>query len=611
MANNSINLVALDPDQLKASLKLFLSNQQQFKDYNFDGPNLSTLLDLLSYNSYLNAFYLNMAISEAFLDSAQLPNSVISRAKELNYTPKSYQSAVAQITVQFDQSGLQTFTIPQGTSFTGRNANNSFSFVTPNNVVLYPAGGYFTATNISVYEGQYFQDSFVVDRSVQGQRFILTNTQVDISSITVNVIENNGQSNTSFLSAYNLYGLTDQSNVYFVQAVVDSAYEVVFGDGVCGRVPQDSAVVLVSYRTCSGTDANGSTNFQLDQNLGVSNGLGSAITPSITVINNAQSGANSESIESIRFNAPRAYQTQDSGTTATDFKTLVLQNFPYIKDVNVYGGEEVTSSVQYGNIFIAPVTFSGTTISSVEKSDIIAFLKKRSTIGLTPIIIDPDFLYIDITSNVQYNPSITTLSAFDVSAVVSNAINSFNSSSLTDFNSTFMLSRFEQAVNDSEKSIISNQTLVQLKKIVAPTLSLVTSMVIDFQNPIQPGSISSSTFIAKGRYYQFTDYNSNNDTFKFVQNVSGLVIVNNTNVLYLKDVTVQGYETYTVWGSINYNTGIVTCSQIAVDDYNNTEAITSPGVVFFGQPANQDVSVKQNVVIEIDISNVVVNITNG
>ena len=256
MANNSISLVSLDFDTLKNNLKTYLQNQQQFADYNFDGSNINVLLDILSYNSYLNAFYLNMAISEAFLDSAQLRNSIISRAKELNYIPRSFKSSKATVNVSFAQTPSTTiFTIPSGTRFTGKNANGTYTYTTTDSVVLYPAANSFT-TNLDLYEGLYQTDTFVINYATENQRFIMTNQNIDTDSLIVTVVENLGQTTTIFQQAQSLYGLNSNSNIYFVQATEDTKYEIVFGDGLLGRKPLDGAIIATTYRTSTGTDAN-------------------------------------------------------------------------------------------------------------------------------------------------------------------------------------------------------------------------------------------------------------------------------------------------------------------------------------------------------------------
>ena len=588
MANSSISLVSLDFDDLKNSLKTFLQSQSQFTDYNFDGSSISVLLDLLSYNSYLNAFYLNMVMSESFLDSAQLRGSVVSRAKELNYTPRSYKSSKATVSLQLNQGGLTSLTIPSGTQFNGENANASYTFTTNNSVVVYPSGGYFTA-NLDIYEGTYVNDVYVVDNTIQNQRFILSNQNVDTDTIIVLATENSGQTITTFTQALSLYGLNSTSNVYFLQAVNDSSYELVFGDGVFGRAPLNGAIIGATYRVSNGTDADGSTNFNMIDVLPVSG--------TVTTISASSGSANAESIDSIRYNAPRQYQTQERAITAADFKSLVLSNYTNVKACHVFGGETVSGSIDYGKVYISPLSYSGSTLSLSEKADIVNFLLQRCTVGITPTIVDPDFLYLQVNTTVKYDPNSTVLASSDINQTVADAINSYNSTYLEDFDTTFSFSRFEQAINNSDPSIFSNQTTVTLKKIASPMLNTPVYISINYRNSINPATVSSSKFLSIGREYYFTDYNPNNNTFTIQQSVNGSTVINSTNTIYLVDITNPQYPVYTNYGTVDYITGAISVNQITISDFYN-----SPGIIFYATPVNQDVTSSQNDVIEIDIA---------
>lgn len=597
MANNSISLVDLDFDSLKQNLKTYLKAQPQFTDYDFDGSNMSVLLDILTYNTHLNAFYMNMVASEMFLDSAQLRNSVISKAKELNYVPRSAKSSEAEITVSFPQSGLNVFAIPFGTKFTGKSGNGTFTFTTDRSYVIYPVGGRFTS-NVSIYEGSYFSDAFVYDNSVEGQRFIMSNDNIDTDSLSVLVSENDGQTNTYFSRAENLYGLNSNSAVYFLQATEDTRYEVVFGDGVLGRKPNNSALIYTTYRVCSGSDADGSTNFTLDDNLGPINGIG-AINASITVVNPGSGGAAAESVESIRFNAPRHYQTLERAVTMGDYKNLVLNNFTEVKAVNVYGGELIQGAVQFGRVFVVPVTFSGAPLSTIEKENIEAFLKDKCTMGITPVVTDPDYLYLIVTTKVKYDGSSTINTPADIAGLVSEAINTYDTDSLTNFDIEFKTSRLDEAINAADPSISSNQTTVVMRKDVQPELNADSYIDINYRNPIVPGSFSSTKFISGNRTYQFTDYNDSNNTLSVKQVSDGKVeITNSSTAVYLKDVTLPGYESYAVAGTIDYTTGTISLNQITVNGF-----VDSSSIQFFAAPLNQDIKAVNNDLIQIDIEN--------
>ena len=602
-ANSSISLVNLDFDTLKANLKTYLKAQAQFTDYDFDGSNMSVLLDILTYNTHMNAFYLNMVASEMFLDSAQLRNSVISKAKELNYTPRSAKSSQAEITVSFPQSNLQVFQVPAASRFTGRTGNGSFTFVTDQAETIYPSNGTFTA-NVTIYEGLYTSDAFVVDDAVEAQRFILTNDNIDTDSLQVLVSENSGQINTIFTKAENLYGLNSNSAIYFLQATEDTKYELVFGDGVFGRKPLNDATILAAYRVTRGSDADGANEFTLDDNLGPINGLGSFVNSTITVVAASFGGANAESIESIRYNAPRHYQTQNRAVTAQDFKDLVLNNYTEVKAVNVFGGESVQDSVQFGRVFVTPVTFSGAPLASFEKQDIENFLRARCTLGITPLVIDPDYLYVLVQTRVKFRQNDTSNTPADIRNIVSNAIQTYDENELTDFDIEFKFSRLEEAINDADVSISSNETAIVMRKDVNPDLNTPVYIDVNYRNPIVPGSLSSTKFTSAGKIYQYTDLNTQNNTLTVQQLAGGKIQVQNTsNAVYLKDVTLPGYEFYTVAGTVDYATGIVTLNQIEVNSF-----VDSSSIRFFASPQTQDIRATGNDLIQIDLENLDISV---
>jgi DNA-binding phage protein len=608
MANNSISLVNLDFDTLKSTLKTYLKGQAQFADYDFDGSNMSVLLDILTYNTHLNAFYMNMAVSEMFLDSAQLRNSVISKSKELNYVPRSARSSKATINISFPQSNLSVFQIPFGTRFTGKSGNGTFTFTTDQSYILYPSGDRFTS-NVDIYDGNYITDTFVIDTSIENQRFIMSNDNIDTKSLIIIVSQDNGQTNALYTQATNLYGLTSTSNVYFIQATEDTKYELVFGDKInriFGNYPLNGSIVYSTYRICSGGIADNSTNFTLDDNLGPINGIGSA-SPTINVIATATGGFTAEDIESIRFNAPRHYQTQDRAVTSNDFKNLVLMNYRDVKTVNVYGGETIKNKVEYGKVYISAVTHSGAPLSNYEKQDIETFLSDKCTMGVVPRMIDPDYLYLIVTSNIKFNPNSTVNSPADIKNYVTNAIANYNKDYLTKFDTVFKLSRLETAINDSDKSISSNQTSVILRKDVNPQLNTDTYIDINFQNQIAVASFVSSVFLSNGKQYQYTDFNPLNNTISIIQSSGGHINVSNSSKnVYLKDVSKPGYETYLIAGVIDYQSGMINLNKISINGFVNSSSIQ-----FYASPSEQDIKTKNNDLIQIDLKKLTIKVTSN
>jgi hypothetical protein len=596
MANNSISLVNLDFDTLKSQLKTYLKGQAQFSDYDFDGSNMSVLLDILTYNSHLNAFYLNMVASEMFLDSAQLRNSAVSIAKALNYTPRSSKSSRAVLDLVFPLSGLQRFEIPENTRFTAKNSRGSFQFLTTESLILYPSNGAFRASNVSVYEGSLITESFIVDYSVEGQRFILSNESIDTDSTRVVVSEDQGQTNTRFTPVTSLFGLTSNSDIYFLQATDDSRYELVFGDGVFGRRPKDSAAIIATYRNTAGAAGDECTNFILADNLGSINGFGSAIIPNITVVSPSSGGDDQETIDEIRFRAPRAYQTQDRAVTPNDFESLVVQQFQYVKSVRAYGGEQSSGTPAFGKVFIVPLTFSGNIPSLSQKTDIQSFLKARSTIGIDPVVIDPDYLYIEVDTTASYSDINTTQSAADIEASIKQAIEDYNDSELVDFNTELKLSRLETAINVADPSIQTNTTELTMRKNFRAVALQRTFPSVTFRNEIVPGTITSSDFISQGSRFEYTDFNPSMQTLSVNVVDNKTTITNSTNVVYLKNVTNPAAVSYSPAGTVDYVTGTLALNAITVTSLEGND-----GILFYAKPLQQDIQSIENDVLAIDI----------
>jgi len=599
MANSSLNIASVDFDTLKANFITFLQSQSVFKDYDFTGSNINVLLDVMSYNSFLNSFYLNMAASEGFLDSAQLISSVISHAKELNYTPRSARSAMATVNISFaTSSNTGVFEIPKGTQFGGTNANGGFTFVTAEAHTLTSASSTFTISALPIYEGSYINETFVVDNTIENQKFVISNPNVDTTSIAVTLLENNGQTVTDLSQATNLYGLTSTSKVYFIQATLNGSYEIVFGDGTFGYVPQNNATILVTYRITNGDVANGITSFTLDRDLGTFNSVTSTAT--VTTASSSTDGAAAEDIETIRFRAPRHYQTQDRAITATDYANIIYENYPEVKAVNVYGGETVSGSVEYGKVFISPVSQSGGSLTNAVKADIINFLSNKNSIAIQPVIVDPNYLYIipTITATVDFNQ--TNMSPADVRSLLLSTSSSYNSQYLENFNTAFRFSKFVAALQDADPSILSIQLSNLLEKTITPTLNVSQPISVSFNNVIVPGTILSSQFLlSDGNTYVLTDYNPNVNSFQRTGSQTNYNVVNTNQVIYLQQITSTNVQNFTVVGTVNYTTGNIAVKSLIVSDF-----LGGAGIVFYGLPQYEDLYAIKNDLIEIDFNNI-------
>lgn len=582
-SNTNINLVNLDFSSLKENFKSYLKGQGVFKDYDFEGSNLNVLLDLLSYNTYMNAFYLNMVGNEMFLDSAQLRESVISRAKELNYLPRSFKSAKAKVKINVQTDGSKPLiTMPKGTSFTSKIGANTFTFTTNENIVFSGANSLFQTDEITIYEGQYINDTFTMDYSDTRQRFILSNPTIDTDSLSVTIVEDNGAEVLSYLRATSLFGKQSNSQIYFIQGAENEKYEILFGDDVIGRKPKDNSIIVCEYRICKGELPNGAFKFKADDAIGGFN----TDKVTVTTISPATQGLISESIESIKFNAPRYFTSQERAITTEDYENLLKINFPEINAVSVYGGEEIDPP-QYGKVIIAVDLKNVDGLPDSRKEQYYNFIKPRASLAIDPIFVNPDYMYLSVDSVVRYNINLTALNVESIKDIVVTAIRQFSDTYIDDFNSTFRYSSFVSAIDNSNRSIISNDTTVRAMRFVIPSLGRFTDYTINFQQPLQNNlggleqthrsnilsTISSSVFVANGRNVILEDDGRGNMKLKAVE---GNELVDITKI-----------------GTVNYSTGKIVLSRLRIN------SIQGSYLRIFARTRIKDITSKLNTILAV------------
>lgn len=467
------NLTTLDFASIKENLKEYLRSQKIFQDYDFDGSNMSVLLDLMSYNTHMNAFYLNMLSSEMFLDSCLLRDSAVSHAKELNYLPRSFRSATATVDISMTKvDGESSIVIPKGTTFTGTSGNKNFTFTTEQNIQTTKGGDTYTATGVSIYEGDYTYDSYVMNYT-NPERFKITNKTVDTNSITVSVIEDNGATTLSYLNSTTLFGLGQSSQVYFIQAAEDDSYEVVFGDDVIGRKPKDGALIIIEYRKCNGELPNGIQTFTADDEVQ------GAKVDSVTTTAKAAGGSIPESLTSIKYNAPRAFTTQERCVTTDDYETLLKNQFNEINAVSAYGGEE-NIPPQFGKVIVAVDLKSADELPRSKAFEYEQFIKPRSPLSIDPVFISPKYTYIYVETDVKYNINQTSLGVQDIKTLVLSSIQNHNAVYLNGFNKTLYYSRFCADIDNSQYSVISNDTKVYAVKVIDELYGENTNYDIEF-----------------------------------------------------------------------------------------------------------------------------------
>jgi len=578
MANSSLVLSSLDFDTQKQNFINYLSSQSVFRDYDFEGSNINTLIDVMTYNTYLNAFYLNMIGSEMHLDSAQKMDSVISRAKELNYLPRSNRSSKAVISFTIETTGVTNpMVISKGTVFSGVNSNNSFTFVTDSATSYLSTNTTYSVSNLEIYEGSYVQESYIVDYNIEDQRFILSNPTIDTNSIEIIVQENNANSIYTFAS--DLFGLSSNSEVYFLQGFESGTYEIVFGDNVFGKNPKSGAVIYANYRITSGSDGNGISAFNLDSDIGDDNG-GYAVPNTIEVITPAISGANAEGINSIKFNAPRHFQTQGRCVTQNDYITTILQNFPEVKYVNVFGGEVSNASVEFGTVYIASSTYSGTPLTDNRKKDVESFIDGLTSIGIRTKVIDPEYLSLQLGSTIHVNFNNTASTSTTITSKAIEAVKTYNSNNLQNFNTAFRMSKLEQSINESDDGILSNETTVQMYKSFTPPTTLTFAITCNFENAIESGTIVSSEYVTGGKTYVLTDY------------IEG-IDAGSGKIYQVERSTNLASSSYTEVGTVDYVSGLINIIPLIFFSIG-------AGLKIYATPVNKDVYCRKNTIIAID-----------
>jgi len=552
MANGSINLVNLDFNSLKASLKTYLSGQSAFQDYDFDGSNMSVLLDLLSYNTYINSFYLNMVASEMFLDSAQLRDSVISHAKTLNYTPRSFRSATARINIAVTPSAASnttTVTIPRGTSFTSKVGSNTYTFTLPeNHVITGSTNGVFTVANVEIKEGVLLSDTFIYNGlGNSDQRFVLSNPTIDTTSLRVYVTENNGSNVLTYVQANSYLNIDSTSQVFFLQSAENDLYEVVFGNGSQGRAPAHGAAVSAVYSVGNGELPNGCALFSSDDSIDGHTNV------AITTVSTATGGLVHENTQTIRKNAPRYFQTQERAVNASDYKTLLQLAYPEINAIHVYGGEE-EDPPRYGKVVVSLDIGDSDGVSESNKLIYQKFLKERCPLTIDPVFIDPEYLNLEVNSAVTYNTNLITVSQNDLVSTVKTKIRVFNEQNLNDFNITFRYSKLVESIDDVNTSIISNNTEVIAYKALNPALNNPTPFTVKFNNKLKifnsTNAITSTYFTYDGGLCRLEDDGAGVMRIVSIENQSGepIIVINvgtvdyETGIVFINGLDISSYE---------------------------------------------------------------------
>ena len=576
MAQDSkrIQVSELDFDQIKSNLKTYLRGQPEFTDYDFEGSGLSVLLDVLAYNTHYNALYQNFTVNEMFLDSAGKRNSVVSRAKELGYTPYSATcpEAIIDLTISNPTSYPDSLTLPKYSTFTTTIDNKTYTFYTTDSITIPNNAGY-KFSDVTIKEGTLVTFTYTV---ADGARYMVPNSNVDMSTLVVRV-----QTSTSVFDTYtradSILNVTGSDRVYFVKEIENQLYELKFGDGLLGQQLSNGNVVHMEYFVTNATMANGAKQFTYTGANEVLIG-GNA---TVTLKSAAYKGADIETIASIKFNAPKAYTAQNRAVTADDYQSLIYNNFTAAQSVAVWGGEDNVPPV-YGKTFICIKPKDADVLTAIQKDEIITkILGPRNVVSITPEIIDPEYINIELKVTAYYNNRETTRSPSEISSLISTTVLNYNENDLQKFDGVFRFSKLSRLIDMTEPSIVNNISTLKLRVTLAPRFNTSAEYVINIINPIYTEQVPEDAIKSTGFYipgstevhYLQDDGVGNIQLFRHNNSEFGATAGNTTNHIIVNPTI----------GTVDYATGFIKIQNL------NITALTTSIFEIVIKPQSNDV----------------------
>ena len=595
-----LNVTEFDFDEVKNNLKVFLSGQTEFTDYDFEGSGMNALLDVLAYNTHYLGFNANMLANEMFLDSASLRSSVVSHAKTLGYVPNSARAAVATVNITLNTTSITSATLPAGTVFNSTVNGTDYQFVTSDSIASTNTGSGIPFLSVNLYEGTFVTTRYSVDSTDADQRFLVPNRRADTSTLKV-VVQNSSSDSTTttYTQATDITQVTAESNVYFLQEVENGKFEVYFGDGVVGSSLSDGNIVILTYVVSNTTDANGAAIFKNAASIATISDI------SVEVLDIANGGSAPETITSIKYNAPLDYASQGRCVTAEDYKVYAKKLYANTKSVQVFGGESgsfdsslgVVSTAEYGKVFISILSTTGLELTASEKKQLVSDFAKYTVASITPVIVDPETTFLILDVRFKYDSSKTTLATSQIESEVVSAITKYNTDNLEKFEGVFRHSKVTRLIDDANTSILNNTTNVNLGKFFTPDTTAATSYNIYFNNALyNPHSGHNSS---AGGILASTGFFINGDTTNehFLDD-NGAGIVRLYYVLAGNRVYVD-----TTAGTINYSTGAVFIESLFVTTVSDVDGATSTEIRITVVPNSKDIVPVRNQTLKLDLTN--------
>ena len=585
----------LDFQSLRAQIKDYLRVNSDFADFDFEGSNFSTLIDLLAYNSYITAYNTNMAVNECFLDSATLRENVVSLARNIGYVPRSTRSAqaIVDFSVDLGDNDTKIVTLKAGQVAVGNQTGSNYIFSIPDDFVATTgANNFANFSRLKIYEGIYLQKQFQIDYSQPNQRFILPNANVDTTSIRVTI---SSTTNETYTLYNNILKVDSTSKLFLIQEIEDEQYEILFGDGIIGKKPPAGGVITVTYIVTNGKLGNGAKNFSF---VGIlKDDTDRTITDGISILTTQQKadmGDNIEDVSSIKYLAPRIYSSQYRAVTANDYTGIIPFVYPNVESVTAYGGEELDPP-EYGKVFISIKPKNGSFLSQITKDDISRQLKQYSIAGIKPEIIDLKYLYVELDTSVYYNTNATSDATELLSSVTRTLTTYSNSSDINAFGGRFKYSKIVGLIDDSARGVTSNITRVKMRRDITPELNTFATYELCYGNAFyeQPNGygVRSSGFTVSGidGVLYLGDIPTSGTT---VGKLVFFKLVNNIPLIVKNDA-----------GTVDYLHG-----EINLDVVNITGAMLESGLIEVEAiPDSNDIIALKDLYLQLDVSNSTVN----
>ena len=620
-----VNFANLDFDQIKESIKDYLRANSNFTDYDFEGSNLSTIIDTLAYNTYITSYNANMVSNEVFIDSATLRENVVSLARNIGYVPRSRKSSVANVSfvVNAANTTAVTLTLKAGAVLTSRSTqsdkNKNYIFSIPNDITVPVDADGFARFNIDVYEGTFVTQTFTVDTGNPRQKFILPNSGIDTDTLSV-IVKDTELSTVSrkFELFDSLFNVTKDTRCYFIHEISQERYELLFGDGIFGVKLDNSNFVQATYIISNGSSANNITNFTYIGNIVDNNGANVSQGVSIVSTNVPSYGGKSiETVESVKKYAPQIYASQNRAVTAADYEALVPQIYPEAESVSAFGGEDLTPP-EFGKVFISIKPYNGVFLSSAIKQNLQQSIKKFTVAGIRPEIIDLKYLYVEADVETYFNPNKAPSPSFVQNLVTQNIQKYSDSSELNQFGARFKYSKFQKVVDSSNESITSNITTIKMRRDMQVRLNTFAEYELCFGNRFHVKNHGHSPV------YQGTllGYNIRSTGFT-VSGISGTVYLGDRPTGNLEKGTVFLFKLNSPTEPIivKQNVGVIDYmkGEIKLNPINIISTMVnknSPIVEISVNPFSNDVIGLQDLYLQLDVNNTTVssvadNISSG